>query len=86
MIVQNKDKISYGKYLIAWVSLILIAILQVVLSGIKIGNATAFFILLLSSVSVFTIISVYMNDKGIKYLTPIFVLLFVLELLIFTIV
>ncbi len=82
MVNQNDKKISYGKYIITWVALILIALLQVVLSGITIGTNTQFFILLLSSVAAFTIISVYMNDNSNKILTPIFVSIVVLELLI----
>ena len=82
MVNQNDKKISYGKYIITWVALILIALLQVVLSGITIGTNTQFFILLLSSVAAFTIISVYMNDNSNKILAPIFVSIVVLELLV----
>ncbi len=84
MVNENEKKISYGKYIITWVTLILIAVLQVVLSGITIGTNTQFFILLLSSVAAFTIISVYMNENSNKILTPIFVGIVVLELLIVT--
>ncbi len=84
MVNKNEKKISYGKYIITWVALILIAVLQVVLSGITIGTNTQFFILLLSSVAAFTIISVYMNENSNKTLTPIFVGIVVLELLIVT--
>ncbi|MDA3861711.1 MAG: hypothetical protein PF445_10830 [Melioribacteraceae bacterium] len=84
MVNTNEKKISYGKYIITWVALILIAVLQVVLSGITIGSNTQFFILLLSSVAVFAIISVYMNENSNKILTPIFVGIVVLELLIVT--
>jgi len=84
MVNENEKKISYGKYIITWVALILIAVLQVVLSGITIGTKTQFFIFLLSSVAAFTIISVYMNENSNKILTPIFVGIVVLELLIVT--
>ncbi len=80
----NEKKISYGKYIISWVALILIILLQVVLSGIAVGTNTHFFILLLSSIAAFTVISVYMNDYGNKLLTPIFVGICVLQLLIVT--
>ncbi len=82
MVNQNDKKISYGKYIITWVALILIALLQVVLSGITIGTNTQFFLLLLSSVAAFTIISVYMTENSNKTLTPIFVGIVVLELLV----
>ncbi len=84
MVNTNEKKISYGKYIITWVALVLIATLQVVLSGITIGTNTQFFILLLSSVAAFTIISVYMSENSNKILVPIFVGIVVLELLIVT--
>ncbi len=84
MVNTNEKKISYGKYIITWVALVLIATLQVVLSGITIGTNTQFFMLLLSSVASFTIISVYMSENSNKILVPIFVGIVVLELLIVT--
>ncbi|MCF6271451.1 MAG: hypothetical protein L3J41_17205 [Melioribacteraceae bacterium] len=80
----NEKKISYGKYIITWVTLIILVILQVVLSGITIGTNTHFFILLLSSMAAFAIISIYMNDYRNKFVTPIFVVIIVLQLLIVT--
>ena len=82
MVNENEKKLSYGKYIITWVTLIMVVILQVVLSGITIGSSTHFYILLLSSIAAFTIISVYMNDFRNKLFTPIFVGIIVLELLI----
>ena len=81
---MNEKNISYGKYIISWVALILIVLLQIVLSGISIGTNTQFFVLLLSSIAAFTIISVYMNDSWNKLLTPIFVGIIVFELLVVT--
>lgn len=84
MVNGNEKKLSYGKYIITWVTLILIVVLQVVLSGITIGSNTQFFIMLLSSIAAFAIISVYMNNNRNKLFTPIFVGIIVLELLIVT--
>ena len=80
--MMNEKKMNYGKYIIAWVALVLIALLQIVLSGISIGSNTQFFVLLLSSIAAFTIISVYMNDNKNKLLTPIFVGIVLLELVL----
>lgn len=84
MVNKNKKIISYGKYIVAWVALVLVATLQVVISGITIGDNTQFFILLLSSISVFAIIAVYMNDSANKLIVPLFTGIIVLELLIVT--
>ena len=80
--MMNEKNMNYGKYIITWVALILIVLLQIVLSGISIGSSTQFVILLLSSVAVFTIISVYMNENENKLLTPIFIGIVLLELVL----
>lgn len=81
MVNENKN-MNYGKYLITWLVLILGAILQVVISGISIGTDTQFYILLLSSISAFVIISVYMTKSSNKLIQNIFKGIVLLELLI----
>ena len=81
MVNENKN-MNYGKYLITWLVLILGVILQVVISGISIGTDTQFYILLLSSINAFVIITVYMTNSSNKLIQNIFKGIVLLELLI----
>ncbi|MBU0475969.1 MAG: hypothetical protein KKF62_17625 [Bacteroidetes bacterium] len=81
MVNENQNNMNYGKYIIAWVVLILSVILQVVISGISLGSNSQFYILLLASISAFVIIAVYMTDKSNKLISNFFKGIILLELL-----
>ncbi len=82
MVKENKNIISYGKYIISWITLILLVVLQVVLSGVNLGANSNFITLLLASVAAFVIISVYMTDRSNKLISDIFKGIIVAEILI----
>ena len=82
MVEENKNIISYGKYIISWITLILLVVLQVVLSGVNLGANSNFITLLLASVAAFVIISVYMTDRSNKFISNIFKGIIVAEILI----
>ena len=82
MVEENKNIISYGKYIISWITLILLVVLQVVLSGVNFGANSNFISLLLASIAAFTIISVYMTDRSNKFISDIFKGIIVVEILI----
>ncbi len=82
MVEENKNIISYGKYIISWITLILLVVLQVVLSGVNLGANSNFITLLLASVAAFVIISVYMTDRSNKLISDIFKGIIVAEILI----
>jgi len=82
MVEENKNIISYGKYIISWITLILLVVLQVVLGGVNLGANSNFISLLLSSVAAFVIISVYMTDRSNKFISNIFKGIIVAEILI----
>ncbi|MCK5456683.1 MAG: hypothetical protein KAI45_06100 [Melioribacteraceae bacterium] len=82
MVKENKNIISYGKYIISWITLILLVVLQVVLSGVNLGANSNFITLLLASVAAFVIISVYMTDRSNKFISNIFKGIIVAEILI----
>lgn len=81
MVEENKN-ISYGKYITAWISVILLVSLQIVLSGVNLGANSDFITLLLASIAAFTIILVYMTDKSSQLVTTIFIGIILVELLI----
>ncbi len=81
MVEENKN-INYGKYIISWISVILLVILQVVLSGLNLGTNTNFIILLLASISAFVVIQVNMTDKSNELAGMIFKGLIIAEILI----
>ena len=81
MVGENKN-ISYSKYIISWVSIILLVILQVVLGGLNLGSNTNFIILLLASIAAFVVIQVFMTDKSNKFTAMIFKSIIVAEILI----
>ena len=82
MVEENKNIISYGKFIISWITLILLVVLQVVLSGVNLGANSNFITLLLASVAAFVIISVYMTDRSNKFISNIFKGIIVAEILI----
>ena len=82
MVKENKNIISYGKYIISWITLILLVVLQVVLSGVNLGANSNFITLLLASVAAFVIISIYMTDRSNKLISDIFKGIIVAEILI----
>lgn len=81
MIEENKN-ISYGKYIVSWISVILLVVLQVVLSGVNLGASSKYITLLLASIAVFVIILVYMTDKSKKVTGMIFKGIIVAEIFI----
>ena len=82
MVKENKNIISYGKYIISWITIILLVVLQVVLSGVNLGANSNFITLLLASVAAFVIISIYMTDRSNKLISDIFKGIIVAEILI----
>ncbi len=82
MVEENKNILSYSKYIISWISLILLVVLQVVLSGVNLGTNSSFILLLLASIAAFVIISIYMTDRSNKFISDIFKGIIVVEIII----
>jgi len=79
--MEESKNISYGKYIISWIALTLLVVLQVVLAGINSGAYAGFFMMLLASIGAFVIVSVYLSDDSNKFISNIFKGLIVGELL-----
>ncbi|NOX66992.1 MAG: hypothetical protein GXO85_14650 [Chlorobi bacterium] len=82
MMVEENKNISYGKYIISWISVSLLVILQVVLSGVNFGASSNFITLLLASIAAFIIILVYMTNKSNKVTGMVLKGIIVAEILI----